>query len=371
MYQGTNEFTSSETGQGVIGLGTTSPPSADSKKLAGIKSIALNDDNDLGSDPSKAINTLSESKDDEQNPPPPPNQLVKNKDLILARKSLWTLRILLGDQQANWWSSQQKDAVLSVLKRETDVIAMLRTGGGKSMLAIIPAIMDANKAVVVVLPLKSLMTDWERKLKAMCIPFQVYNLSVPLLNYEIRQFSMQLVLLTGTLPQSSVAALKAAFGLADNATEIRESSNQLELEYIMKAPGSLHTLEDMVIQIVACERQEWTSEDRGLVFVTYLEDGECLADKSGWPFYNGSKEMSDASRVQCYMDWFAGTCLVMICTSAFSTGNDYLHVRVVIYLKTPLEMTEIIQAQGRGGKDGWPVRCYILPLSTPPKIAIE
>ncbi|KAG2110463.1 hypothetical protein BD769DRAFT_1674622 [Suillus cothurnatus] len=60
----------------------------------------------------------------------------------------------------------------------------------------------------------------------------------------------------------------------------------------------------------------------------------------------------------------------MVCTSAFSTGNDYPHVRVVIHLKTPLEMTEMIQAQGRGGRDGRPARCYILPSSTPPKIAI-
>ncbi|KAG2088559.1 uncharacterized protein F5147DRAFT_658677 [Suillus discolor] len=140
-------------------------------------------------------------------------------------------------------------------RRETDVIAMLRTGGGKYMLAIIPAIMDANKAVIVVLPLKSSTTDWERKLKAMSVPFQVYNQAVPLLKdvnlilisagkakfktwrqhlaelnqvlsvsrtifdeahlrplcenfreamqymQEIRQFSMQLALLTGTLPQ--------------------------------------------------------------------------------------------------------------------------------------------------------------------------
>ncbi|KAG1787230.1 P-loop containing nucleoside triphosphate hydrolase protein [Suillus plorans] len=371
-FRSTNEFTSSETGQGAIGLGTTSPPSADSNKLAGVKLIPLNDDNDLGSDPLKAINILS---DDEQYPPPPPNQLVKNKDSILARKSLWTLRILLGDQQANWWSSQQKDAVLSVLKRETDIIAILRTWGGKSMLAIIPAIMDANKAVVVVLPLKSLMTDWERKLKAMRVPFQVYDPSVPLLKdvnlvlvsadkakfkteamqymQEIRQLSMQLVLLTGTPPQSSVAALKAAFDLADNAIEIRESINRPELEYIMKAAAPSNAPEDMVIQIVACERQRWTSDDRGLVFVTYLEDGESLANKAGWPFYNRSKGMSDASRAH-----------------AFSTGNDYPHVRVVIHLKTPLEMTEIIQAQGRGGRDGRLARCYILPSSTPPKIAI-
>lgn len=46
---------------------------------------------------------------------------------------------------------------------------ILKTGGGKSILAIIPAIMDIKRVVVVVLLLKLLMTDWERKLKAMGI----------------------------------------------------------------------------------------------------------------------------------------------------------------------------------------------------------
>ncbi|KAG2063370.1 hypothetical protein BDR04DRAFT_1123305 [Suillus decipiens] len=420
---GSSEFTSSETGPGVIGPGTPNPVSADNK-LAGIKSnydTTLIDVNDLGSGPSKAIEILS---DGEQSPPPP-KQLVKDRYSILANKSLWTLRVLLDDKQAKWRSSKQQDAVLSVLKQETDVIAMLKTGGGKSMLAIIPAIMDVKKAVVVVLPLKSLMTDWERKLKVMGVRFQVYSPSVPLskdvnlilvsadktkfktwrqhlaeLNEvlpvsrtifdeahlpltsedfrealwymnEIRQFAMQLVLLSGTVPLRSVAALKAAFGLADDAIEIRESGNRPELEYIMKTPAPSNTLENTVIQIVKNEQKTWTSEDRGLVFVTYLADGTSLANKSGWPFYNGTKDLGDASRIQCYKDWFAGKCPVMICTSAFSTGNDYPHVRVVIHLKTPLEMTEIVQAQGRGGRDGRPARCYILPSSTPPKIAIE
>jgi hypothetical protein len=60
----------------------------------------------------------------------------------------------------------------------------------------------------------------------------------------------------------------------------------------------------------------------------------------------------------------------MICTSAFSTGNDYSSVRLVIHMKMPLEMTELIQAQGRGGRDGRHARCYVLPNSTPAKIAI-
>ncbi|KAG2110464.1 hypothetical protein BD769DRAFT_1674623 [Suillus cothurnatus] len=179
------------------------------------------------------------------------------------------------------------------------------------------------------------MTDWGRKLKAMGVVFQVYSSTdrlrtdinlilvsadkvkfktwrkhlaelnqvlrvsrivfdeahLPLLceNFreamrnmnEIRQFEMQLVLLSGTVPRFSVAALKAAFGLSDNAVEIRESCNRPELEYIMKTPASSDVQVNMVIQIVESERRRWISEDRGLVFVTYMEDGEILAKSPG------------------------------------------------------------------------------------------
>lgn len=271
--------------------------------------------------------------------PPPPNQLAQRPQATardeVAKKCLWTLRVLLKDDSATWISSEQRDAAVSVLKRNTDVIAMLKTGGGKSMLAILAAMMEVDKAVVVVLPLKSLMTDWERKLKAMGVPFQVYspsnkslkknvnliltsadkvkfgtwrkqlaelNESLPVSRLvfdeahltllaedfrasmravqELRQFpDMQLVLLSGTVPPSSVAALKKTFGLMDDAVEVRESSNRPELEYILEAPASSSILEGKTIQIVERERREWSPKDRGLVFVTYMEDGQCLADK--------------------------------------------------------------------------------------------
>lgn len=90
----------------------------------------------------------------------------------------------------------------------------------------------------------------------------------------------------------------------------------------------------------------------------------------GWPFYNGAKSTTDATRLECYKSWIKGESQVMICTSAFSTGNDYASVRLVIHMKMPMEMTELIQAQGRGGRDGQPARCYILATATPAKTAI-
>jgi superfamily II DNA helicase RecQ len=251
----------------------------------------------------------------------------------LEKKCLQTLQALLGNGSAKWASPQQKDAVVSVMQRERDVIAMLKTGGGKSMLPIIAAIMEPKEAVVVVLPLRSLMSDWERKLKGMGVPFQVYDptkplgttinlilvsadkakfktwrqklaeldstLSVsrmvfdeahlPLLSndfresmrdmLELRQFPMQLVLLSGTIPPSSVAALKTIFGLTNNAYEIRQSNNRPELEYILKPPAPSSDIEEETIQIVAKERKEWSAKDRGLVFVAYMEDGDSLAEK--------------------------------------------------------------------------------------------
>lgn len=63
----------------------------------------------------------------------------------------------------------------------------------------------------------------------------------------------------------------------------------------------------------------------------------------------------------------------MICTSAFSTGNDHRHVRLTIHCKMGWEMSEVIQAQGRGGRDGNAARCYIIPEvnGSKPKIKKE
>jgi len=63
----------------------------------------------------------------------------------------------------------------------------------------------------------------------------------------------------------------------------------------------------------------------------------------------------------------------MICTNAFSTGNDYEHVRLIVHMKMALEMSELIQAQGRAGRDGRTAKCIIVPATTgsEPKISKE
>ncbi|KAG9309127.1 hypothetical protein JVU11DRAFT_11023, partial [Chiua virens] len=52
---------------------------------------------------------------------------------------------------------------------------------------------------------------------------------------------------------------------------------------------------------------------------------------TGWPFYNGDKSVTDEERIAAYTRWHDGLSPIMICTSAFSTGNDYPHVRLIVH----------------------------------------
>ncbi|KAG1843910.1 hypothetical protein F4604DRAFT_1596496, partial [Suillus subluteus] len=85
------------------------------------------------------------------------------------------MRKLLRDESASWKSEQQQEAMRVVLEGKRDAVVVLRTGGGKSMLAIIPSLLEKASATVLVLPLNSLMMDFERRLTSMRVPFQIYD----------------------------------------------------------------------------------------------------------------------------------------------------------------------------------------------------
>ena len=52
---------------------------------------------------------------------------------------------------------------------------------------------------------------------------------------------------------------------------------------------------------------------------------------------------------------------ILVSTTAFSTGNDYPEVRVVILATTPFDMSTALQEMGRAGRDGKLAKCYIIP----------
>ncbi|KAF9473073.1 hypothetical protein BDN70DRAFT_771411, partial [Pholiota conissans] len=201
--------------------------------------------------------------------------------------ALAMLRQLVGNPLAEWTCTEQKDAVEAALVCERDVVVVLSTGGGKTMVAIIPALLETNKMTVIILPFKSLMIDYQHKLGQMQVPFEVFSgqrihgkanillvsadvtkadvwlheasilhqrkpivrlvfdeAHIPLLSSDYRPAlrdmfrlhfiptGVQLILLSATISPSILPFLINEFGLSSNPLVLRTKTNRPELQYI-------------------------------------------------------------------------------------------------------------------------------------------
>jgi superfamily II DNA helicase RecQ len=332
--------------------------------------------------------------------------------------ALMMLRRLIDDPQGGWTCDQQRDGVLAALGHQTDVLAIIKTGWGKSMLPIIPAMIEECRTTVIVLPLKSLVMDYRRKLQDMSVPFEHFSKESPRLKgehnlvlvsadyakssafrqalaivnesrpvvrtcfdeghfahtsdhfreralgrlYELRQFpDTQLIILSATVPEISVPALKEHFGLLDHTAIFRTSTSRPEIKYLLEPTRSKMAIYQRVDEILSDERPHLKVDDRMLIFVTYTEDGDFIANRQGCDFYSGASSITDAQRSAMYDRWRDGEKDVMVATSAFGTGNDYPHVRVVVHAGNPYDMMSYTQQKSRAGRDGRPAKSYILP----------
>ncbi|KIN98354.1 hypothetical protein M404DRAFT_31357, partial [Pisolithus tinctorius Marx 270] len=101
--------------------------------------------------------------------------VVNMPKLTIEDRALQVMSQILANDSVTWRSTQQREAMMAVLQGTTDVIAVLPTGAGKSMLAIVPSIMEENMATILVLPLNSLIMDYEHRLQQMNVPYQLYQ----------------------------------------------------------------------------------------------------------------------------------------------------------------------------------------------------
>ena len=345
--------------------------------------------------------------------------LLKSKYLCIEpdeTKALKLLRQLTGKPQAHWTSDLQWEAIQHVYNLDKDVLLVMATGGGKTMVAIIPTLMDQDVSILV-LPLNSLITDYKRKFAQMGLQYDHYTSQTQSLRTDVhfiivsadmaqtarwteclmdlnskvdvtrlifdeahlvltgsdfrnslthvndlRKLSMQFVLLSGTAPPSAESALCAAFGLGSNKIILRGPTDRPELCYI-RLP-QLTTFDDvskMVKRLITQHQSTSKPEDRVLIFVPYLDLGEALSQFLNCEFYHGGIK-NPSLRESMYLRWFSGPNTILIATSSLSAGNDHQHVRLVIHANTPLEMMNYVQEISRGGRDGEPTKCFLLPM---------
>lgn len=342
---------------------------------------------------------------------------------------LQPLRKLYGPD-AHWTGTGQRDAVDALLRLTRDVLVVLRTGNGKTAVAVLPSMVE-NGVTVVVVPLVSLLEDWKNRLNKLGLPYEVFDPHTPaavsrtsanlvLVSADrskfqsfrealvslaahrvvlrlvfdeahfwytdtqfrekafsvpstLRNLPVQIVLLSATIPPAAATLLQQQFALTKPLV-IRNHPHRKELAYII-TPGIPHdemfnTLQTYLDELE--EEHQWQEQDRWLVFVRSVQQGVTLAAELGVPCYHADTPEHPITRDErqaIYTSWCQGKHRGLICTSALSAGTDYPHVRMTCHYEPPFSMTNFVQESSRAGRDGRTAHCLVLlSSSAPPKL---
>ncbi|KAF7368146.1 ATP-dependent DNA helicase tlh1 [Mycena sanguinolenta] len=337
------------------------------------------------------------------------------------------LRELLKDPNAGWKNEAQYLGIRECLALQRDMVVTSKTGDGKTLIAVVPALVE-DAITIVVVPLLSLLEDWERRLNAFGVPYERFqgaanpkiigDANIVLVScdmikrkswsiavadvtkrrtiarmvfdegyyygkdhefrketfsqaYHIRGFNCQIVLMGATVSKAAFRFLKKEFELEK---PLRITSGFYRPELNLTVIRDCKTAKDCIKKIKAIidhhtRSPDWKPTDRWVVFVVTITEGEELARELGVPLYRAAKgedrDQENADRKQLYEDWADGTYIGLVATSALSAGNDLAHIRLTIHKKCPHTATDYGQEAGRAERDGKEAYNYIVAQEKP------
>ncbi|KAG9124393.1 hypothetical protein FRC07_011791 [Ceratobasidium sp. 392] len=325
----------------------------------------------------------------------------------------------LGEESATWSSPAQARAFARVYERKQSVLAVLRTGGGKSLLFRVPARFEEGLTVVIS-PLHALIVDqvpaaWERGLSAMVwtpdnqdaidhglvfvivdlavqIPFQTWIMRTKankrlnrivfdeaheiLISQSYREslaglrflgeLGEPLLLLTATLPPELESELRDNTGTPTLAVE-RESTQRPNLMYRTAKYATVDGATNSLIRHAEVYRKQLLPTEGILVMCRSKEKAEYVATELNALCYHSG--MSNEDRDKNATAWLRGESQIIVATSGFGTGVHHPHCRAVLHLGLSYSLQAYIQESSRAGRDGFPALAGIfhyLPRDFPP-----
>ena len=302
----------------------------------------------------------------------------------------------------------QEEAIKAITGGQSPILTVMGTGGGKSLLFMLPAACSAVIAghgevsmTVVVIPMISLRADLKRRCEAVGITcaewecrrprtgvsimlitpesavtksFQAFLIRVkathqlerividechvvldgrPDFRPQLRQLGelvlaeTQMVMLTATLPPCEEAEFYRCMAIPpETVTTFRASTTRKNVRYQIQETEGAPT-DDQVVQLVRRKLAEHAS-GKIIVYGTSTRRVQDVAAALACDAYYG--DVHDKGKV--FERIVGPACRVVVATNALGLGIDIPDIRVVIHMDPPRSLRDFAQESGRAGRDG-------------------
>lgn len=309
-----------------------------------------------------------------------------------------------------------QEAIIDSVLAGNDTVALLPTGGGKSLCYQLPALMTEGLCVVVS-PLIALMKDQvqqlnDRHIKAACIVsgmgreavstvlnnclygdvkllyvsperlrqrlfvehFRRMKVSLIAVDeahcvsqwgYDFRPPYLQIADLRPYHPEVPLIALTATATPAVVADIERhlQMRHPRRFQSTFARPNLVYSVEHTDNKTARLMQFVRSEEGCGIVYTRSRRATQLLADHLSAEgvsaaCYHAGIAAAERDRRQAW--WMEGKCRVMVATNAFGMGIDKPDVRFVVHVDVPESLEAYFQEAGRAGRDGKPAQALLL-----------
>ncbi|KAK7685124.1 hypothetical protein QCA50_011964 [Cerrena zonata] len=349
------------------------------------------------------------------------------RPLTSSHTALTLLRRALKDPNAIFRSDIQELMCRHALDRYENIVVVLPTGGGKSMLWDVPVQSDGEKnmTTIVLAPYISLLYDqarrseekgikhaiWKQKGKNREEQYQLMfgsyeNIgSTAFRSYlhqdesvisrvvldeahtiltEIsfrsnfkkanmwQQYTFPKIYATGTLAPRSVPAFLQAADLAPDTLILRSPTVRCELAYrVVSVKANLELIRIIPHVAKGITKTIFKSNSRGIIFCCSKDDAEKMGSTLGCLIYHAS--LGETERTEVQKKWREGKYTShrwIAATSAFCHGIDQPYVDAILFAGRFHDFVKFAQGGARGGRKD-KRRCEVIMFTTLQKASVH